>query len=57
MKKDRLIETINELPSEFDLDELIEKLIFKEKIEKGLKQLRDGNTKSHEQVKELARKW
>jgi hypothetical protein len=57
MKKDRLIETINELPSEFDLDELIEKLIFKEKIEKGLKQLRDGNTKSHKQVKELARKW
>ncbi|MEO8770741.1 MAG: hypothetical protein ABI402_11665 [Ferruginibacter sp.] len=42
MKKDKVIDTANEFPSEFELDDLIEKLVFVEKIEKGLKQLKKG---------------
>jgi hypothetical protein len=57
MKRDKAIETINELPQEFDLDELFERLIFAEKIEKGLKQLDDGKTVTHEKVKEITKKW
>lgn len=57
MKKEQAIQTVKELPQEFDVDELIEKLIFIEKVEKGLKQLDNGKTKSHKQVKRLVKKW
>lgn len=57
MKRDKAIETIKELPQEFDLDDLIERLIFVEKVEKGLEQLDEGKTVPHEKVKELAKKW
>ena len=53
MKRDKAIETVKELPNEFDLEELIEKLVFVEKVEKGLKQLDEGKTVSHESVKEI----
>ena len=57
MKRDKAIETIKELPQEFDLDELIERLIFVEKVEKGLKQLDEGKTVPHGRVEELTKKW
>jgi len=57
MKKNRAIEAIQEMPAEFELDELIEKLIFLEKIEKGLQQLEDGNTISHDEVKKKVKSW
>ena len=57
MKRDKAIEAVKELPNEFDLEELMEKLVFVEKVERGLKQLDEGKTVSHETVKEIARKW
>lgn len=57
MKRDKVIETVKELPTEFELEELMERLIFIEKVEEGLKQLEKGQTKTHEQVKELVKKW
>lgn len=51
------METVKDLPQEFDLEELIERLIFMEKIEKGLQQIEDGKTVPHEQVKEIIKKW
>lgn len=57
MKRDKIIEAIKELPKEIELEELIEKIIFVDKIEKGIKQLDKKNTISHEKVKEIAKKW
>lgn len=57
MKRDKLIEAIKELPQEIELEELMERLIFEEKIEKGLIQLEKGNTTDHSKVKELVKKW
>ena len=57
MKRDKAIETIKELPQEFDLDELIERLVFFFFVEKGLAQLDEGKTVPHDQVKELTKKW
>ena len=57
MKRDKAIETVKELPNEFDLEELIEKLVFVEKVEKGLKQLDEGKAIAHESVKEITKKW
>ncbi len=56
MERDKVLDT-KELPEEFEPEELIEKLIFIEKIEQGLKQLDEGETVSHEKVKEITSKW
>lgn len=57
MKRNKAIETINTLPNEFDLDELIERLIFIDKVEKGISQVNEGKTKTHQEVKDLTKKW
>lgn len=57
MTKDKVLEAINELPQEFDLDDLIEKLIFIEKVEKGITQLENNETTSHEEVKMKVKSW
>ena len=57
MKRDKAIDTVKEFPKEFELEALIEKLVFVEKIELGLVQLKKGKTQSHEKVKEIAKKW
>jgi hypothetical protein len=57
MKKEQVIETVSELPQEFELDVLLEKLVLIEKVEKGLKQIKEGKTKTHEEVKEIIKGW
>lgn len=57
MKRDKAINTVKELPQEFELEELLEKLVFVEKVDAGLKQLKKGKTISHQKVKEIAKKW
>ena len=47
------MDAIKEFPPDFELDSLIEKLIFMEKVEKGLLQLEQDKTISHGKVKEL----
>jgi hypothetical protein len=55
MKKEYVIEAMKELPQDFELEKLLEKLVFMEKIEKGLSQLEEGNTIPHEKVIESVR--
>jgi predicted transcriptional regulator len=57
MRKDKVLETVNEFPQEFELEELMERLVFIEKVEKGLKQLNEGKTVAHEQVKDKIKGW
>ena len=57
MKRDKAIDTVKELPKEFELEDLIEKLVVIEKVEQGLAQLKKGKTITHEKVKEIAKKW
>ena len=56
MKKKSAINTINEFPTEFELDELLERLVFIDKVEKGLAQAKSGETISHDKVIEKFRK-
>ena len=57
MKRDKAIDTVKELPEEFELEALIERLVFVEKVEQGLAQVKMGKTVSHDKVKELIKKW
>jgi predicted transcriptional regulator len=57
MQKSTIIQTLNELPSKFNLDEFLEKLIVIEKIDQGLEEAREGKTISHDKVKKIVAKW
>jgi hypothetical protein len=57
MKRDKAIDTVKDLPKEFELETLLEKLIFIEKVEQGLVQLKKGKTTSHDKVREMSKKW
>lgn len=57
MRKSIVIESINELPDEFSIEEIIERLIIIEKIEKGRQQVKDGKVNTEEQAKAKLSKW
>jgi len=57
MKKQKVLDAVNELPQEFDLEVLIERLILIEKVEKGLVQLDKGQAKDHDEVKQIVKLW
>ena len=57
MKKEYVIEAMRELPQDFELEKLLEKLVFMEKIEAGLLQLEQGNTVPHDEVIEMTKIW
>lgn len=57
MKRNKVIDAVKEMPNDFELDELIEKLIFIEKIDLGLKEVEENKTIEHENVKKQFKQW
>jgi len=58
MKKAKVLETLESLPDEFSAEKLIEKLIFIEKVEEGIKQANEGKTISMDEArKRIDAKW
>ena len=57
LSKDKVKKTIKNLPDTFTIDELIDQLIFMEKVEEGYKQSRAGMVISNEDVKIIIDKW
>ncbi len=57
LTKDIVNKTINTLPDSFTIDELIDQLIFMEKVEEGYQQSEAGSVISNEDVKLIIDKW
>jgi hypothetical protein len=58
MKKHTVIETLDSFEDEFDAEKLIEKLLFIEKVEKGLTDVQEGRVHDYKEVKQkFADKW
>ncbi len=58
MKKHKVLETLDQLPEEFNLEELVEKLLFIEKVEKGIQDADQGRTMTLLEAKnKLKKKW
>ena len=55
--KTKLKKQIENLPEEFSIDELVEKLILIEKIENGEKQSLNGKTISEVELESEINKW
>jgi predicted transcriptional regulator len=45
------------MPEEFSIDQLVEKLVFMNKVEKGMKQSELGNVNTKEQARNKLSKW
>lgn len=53
-----LIQTaLNEMPEEFSLDDLMERLILLQSFEQGRRQYAEGKTLTHEEVGQRLEKW
>ena len=55
--KSRVLESINDLPEKFSMDELFEKMYVIEKIEIGLEQSKKGQTISEDELDKEIEKW
>ena len=58
MKKTKVIETLDKLPDEFSTEELMDKLLFIEKVEQGLMDVEEGRVISLDEArKSIDKKW
>ncbi|HZG01172.1 MAG TPA: hypothetical protein VEY71_09220 [Chitinophagales bacterium] len=55
--KERLFESLQNLPDKFSLDELLDRIMLLQKIETGIEQSNAGQTHSTEDAKKKLGKW
>nr|MDO8116313.1 hypothetical protein [Candidatus Sigynarchaeota archaeon] len=55
--KDEIISLIRELPDDADIDDIMEALIVRQKIMKGIRDSEEGNYYTHDEAKEILEKW
>ena len=57
MTKDMVLDSLAKMPNEFLLEDLLERLVFVQRVEEGLRQSEQGETIPIGEVKERLRKW
>ena len=57
LTKEKILEEVNQLPDTIDSDELLERFYLLSKIEKGLADVKQGNTFSMDEAKQKLGKW
>jgi predicted transcriptional regulator len=57
LTKEKVLASMSELPPEFTLDDLVEQLIFIQKIERGMQQMQEGKGIPHDEIKALVKSW
>ncbi len=57
MTQQLVLETLKKMPERFDVEELIERLIFIDKVEEGLEDSKNGKVVSLDSAKEQLGKW
>lgn len=55
--KEKLIQSINDMPDKFSIDDLLDRILLLNKIETGLEQSENGQSLSTIEAKEKLRKW
>lgn len=57
LTKEKIIQSINELPERFSVDDLFDRIILLEKIETGINQSNAGQTFTTEEARQKLGKW
>jgi len=55
--KEKLLETIKQLPDKFSVDEIIDRILLLDKIDIGLQQSEDGQITPDEELDQKLPKW
>ena len=55
--KEKIHQILKNLPPEADCDDIMEAIFIRQKIDKGIKQLNNGESISHEEMKARMAKW
>jgi len=55
--KQSAIKLIEQLPDESTLEDIMEKLLFLQKVEQGLEDIRQGRVISHDEAKKRLSRW
>ena len=57
LDKEKIIDSLRDLPEKTTIEEAMERLFVLAKIEKGIKQADEGQCISHDEAKEKMKKW
>ena len=57
LTKTNVIKTLTSFPDNFSIDELVDKMILLDKIEKGIKQADNGKVISEEELDKKIEEW
>ncbi len=57
LTKDKVKRTIDRLPDNFTVDQIVEELVVLNKIEEGLKDVEEGRVYTTSQVKQELKTW
>ena len=57
MNKNQVIDSIQDMPDEFSVDDLIERFIVLRKIEEGRDQSKEGKFYTEEEAKKKLQRW
>jgi len=57
LTKEKIKKSIDTLPDNLTIDQVIDRMIMLDKIEQGLKDVEDGNVYTNEEVKDKLNKW
>jgi predicted transcriptional regulator len=57
LTKDKIKKSIDSLPDNLTVDQVIDRIIMLDKIEQGLKDVEDGNVYTTEEAKAKLSKW
>jgi predicted transcriptional regulator len=57
--KEKILQAINSMPEDRfeDIDVLLERLVILDKVERGMKDIEDGKTITHEEMKNKVDSW
>ena len=55
--KTQIIHSLDKMPENMTLEQVVDQLIFLEKVQKGLDDSSNGRTNSKDQAKEKLKKW
>jgi predicted transcriptional regulator len=57
LTKEKVKKTIDRLPDNFTVDQIVEELVVLNKIEEGLKDVEEGRVYTTPQIKQELKKW
>jgi hypothetical protein len=57
LSKDKILQTVKDLPDNFSIEELFERIVLLQKIEVGLEQSKTDQVLTTDQARERLKRW